>query len=148
MPNGNGNKFKGSNNKKGRKKKNPIADFNAKLDEYGKIVTIQGGKHLSVQLADKKDNIVHAIIKGSHHRKIWYKKDELVIIRSLGNLYEVQGKVATNEIKKIQHIFDKLEGNDKETFIFDDNNNIDSDNSDKLNGDNNDNNSDFDFDTI
>lgn len=149
MPNG--NKFKGNNKKKGFRKKNPYTDFDETIDEYAKVLSLQGGKHLTVQLlSDTKDKTVSAIIKGSHHRKIWYKKDELVIVRSMGNLYEVQGKISNDELKIIQQQFDKLEGNTNNTFTFDDDP-LDMNNTDtrKINIDTIDKNTDdFDFDSI
>lgn len=151
----NGNKFKGNNTKKSFRKKNPYSDFDEKTDEYAKILSLQGGKHLTAQLLDNaKDKIVNALIKGSHHRKIWYKKDELIILRSFGNLYEVQGKVSEDEIKTIQRRFDMLEGNADNSFTFDDDLNLDgSDNSKQLrkinvNALNNKDESAFNFDDI
>jgi translation initiation factor IF-1 len=155
----NGNKFKGNNAKKSFRKKNPYIDFDEKLDEYGKVLSMQGGKHLTVQLLDNsKGKTVSAIIKGIHHRKIWYAKDELVIIRPLGNLYEVQGKVAEDDIKAIQRRFDKLEGNNNGLCVLNDDdddndNDDDADNSQrlrKINVDNKDKSdmSEFDFNAI
>jgi hypothetical protein len=150
MPNG--NKFKGTKKKKGFRKKNPNPDFDERLDEYALVSTIQGGKHLSVKLFNTGNDIVQAIIKGSHHRKIWYKKDEIVIIRSLGNLYEVQGKVPPDEARALKRQFDKLNTNDNTNtpFVFNDEVN-DSDNSEhqcKINKDDINNSDDFDFDAI
>ena len=143
MPNG--NKFKGNKGKKGWRKKNPNSIFDEKVDEYAKVISLQGGKHLTIQLLDSKEKHVSALIKGSHHRKIWYKKEELIIVRFLENLYEVQGKVSAEETKTIQRLFDKLDGNDNNDIIFDDNTDINDPNK-TINDTNVD--DDFNFDDI
>lgn len=123
MPNG--NKFKGNKGKKGRRRKNPYADFDEKTDQYAKVLSMQGGKHMTVQPLDNPNGeTVSAIIKGSHHRKIWYRKDELIVIRTIGQLVEVQGKVPMDEINSIRQKFDMLEGGDNCRLVFGDVDNV------------------------
>ena len=95
--------------------------FDEKTDEYAKVLSLQGGKHLTAQLLDSsKDKIVSAVIKGSHHRKIWYTKDDYIIVRPFENLYEVQGKVPDDYVKTIQNKFDKLDKKSNTSYIFED----------------------------
>lgn len=143
----NGNKFKGNKNKKSFRKKNPHPDFDENLDEYAKVISLQGGKHLTIQLLESKEKQVSAIIKGCHHRKIWYTKDELIIVRPLDNLYEVQGKVPPDELKSVQILFDKLEGIHNNSFVFDNNNPDENKGERKINANNIDE-FEFDFDAI
>lgn len=138
MPQGNGNKFKGNKAKKGKKRKNPYATFDEKFDQYAKVVNMQGGKHMTVQPLDNLNGCtVLAIIKGKHHRKVWYNKDELIVIRNIGkrdnnkDLYEVQGKVQVQENSAVRNKFDKLQGDEDNNYIFADDDEIsDSDSSD------------------
>jgi hypothetical protein len=105
----NGNKFKGNKPKKsGRGRKEVYADFNPKTDHYGRIVNIEGGKHVSVVLLDSPDTKpISATIRGIHHKKVWFKKDDLVIVRDNGNMPELWGKVSENECNKVRRFFDK-----------------------------------------
>lgn len=114
----NGNKFKGNKQKKGsRGRKDVYADFNPDTDHYGKILGLEGGKHASVSLLPNGTTI-RAMLRGIHHKKVWFKKDDLVIIRGDSNFAEVWGKVNDNESNQIRRDFDKLEGKNNSSMVI------------------------------
>lgn len=124
----NGNKFKGNKQKKGsRGRKDVYADFNQDTDHYGKILGLEGGKHASVSLLPN-GNTVRAMLRGIHHKKVWFKKDDLVIIRGDNNFAEVWGKVNDNESNQIRREFDKLEGKNNNSIVFNESDDSDDDN--------------------
>jgi translation initiation factor IF-1 len=156
MPVGNGNKFKGNKVKKSaRGRKSGQANFDAATDQYACVVNIEGGKHVNVLLLDSVDKkSTPALIPGKFHRKVWFKKDDLVVVMGNGNLMEIKGMVSDSEIPRIRSKFDKLHGNNDRSLIFgnDDDNDDGSDeeetghkvNTVKESGDND----DFDISTI
>jgi hypothetical protein len=113
---GNGNKFKGNKQTKGvRNRKRMIADFNSGTDRYAKIVSLEGGRHAMVLPLDSTDNKpISVMIKGIHHKKIWFKRDDLVVIRD----GEIEGRVNDTDRNKVQREFDKLDGDKSSHFIF------------------------------
>jgi len=114
----NGNKFKGNKQKKGsRGRKDVYADFNSDTDHYGKILGLEGGKHASVSLLPN-GNTIRAMLRGIHHKKVWFKKEDLVIIRGDSNFAEVWGKVNDNESNQIRREFDKLEGKNNSSMVI------------------------------
>ena len=117
---GNGNKFKGNKAKKGaRGRKNVYADFDPNVDQYAKIISIEGGKHMNVLPLDSADGTtVHATIRGIHHKKVWFKKDDYVVITYNGNIAEVMGKVNENDINRVRGQFDNTGDNKKDNIIF------------------------------
>lgn len=122
----NGNKFKGNKPKKsGRGRKEVYSDFDASTDHYGRIVTLEGGKGVSVLLLDNTDGKpVHVTIRGIHHKKVWFKKDELVVVRGS----ELWGKVSDGELNRVRRDFDRLEGKgDSSAIVFRDANDLDDD---------------------
>jgi hypothetical protein len=139
MPNG--NLFKGNKKKKGgRKRKEEFADFNPLTDQYAKIIRLEGGKHMTVQpLNAPKGTTLQAIISGKHHKKVWFKKEEIIVISTTpgSNYTEVVGRVKHSELKKVRAKFDELEDNEDNVFDMTD------DESDK-----NDSDEDIDFDEI
>src|SRR5579872_6350206 len=127
----NGNKFKGNKQKKGgRTRKEVYSDFDQKTDRYGKIVGLEGGKGISVLLLDSTDGKpVRAAIRGIHHKKVWFKKDDIVVVRG----EEIWGKVNDNEVNRIRRQFDTIEGGkgDKSSIIFRDVNDFNDDDDDE-----------------
>lgn len=115
MSHGNGNKFKGNNEKKAaRGRKNQFADFNQGNDQYAKIISIEGGRHLKVVPLDSIDNQpMMVLMKGVHHKKVWFKKDEIIVISD----GEVKGRVNENEMRKIRTRFD-IKDNDKDNSLI------------------------------
>jgi hypothetical protein len=117
----NGNIFKGNKPKKGgRGKKEMYAEFNENTDQYGKIVSKQGGKHMSVLLLnDPSKTPVHATIRGIHHKRVYMNVDDFVIVRGNGNLYEIWGKVPDSDVSRVRRDFVMAEGDDSnKNFIF------------------------------
>lgn len=128
----NGNKFKGNKPKKsGRGRKEVYSDFNQSTDHYGKIVSLEGGKGVSVLLLDNTDGKpIHASIRGIHHKKVWFKKEDIVVIRGS----EVWGKVSDSELNRVRRDFDRLEGKgDSSTIVFKDANELDDDSDEEEN---------------
>lgn len=125
----NGNKFKGNKPKKsGRGRKEVYSEFDSSTDHYGRIVTLEGGKGVSVLLLDNTDGKpVHVTIRGIHHKKVWFKKDELVVVRGS----ELWGKVSDGELNRVRRDFDRLEGKgDSSAIVFRDANDLDDDDED------------------
>jgi hypothetical protein len=117
----NGNAFKGNAQKKGgggRPKKEVFSDFDPNTDRYGKIVNMEGGKGASVLLLNSIDGKpVHVSIRGIHHKKVWFKKDELVVVRGS----ELWGKVHEGEAKRIGRTFEQVQGKgDTNQILFGD----------------------------
>lgn len=120
MPNG--NIFKGNKKKKGRhSRKEEFAIFDEKTDQYAKVIGMQGGKHMTVQPASLNGETVHATISGKHHKKVWFKKDDYVVISITPNssYVEVVGRVHESELKKVRAMFDKSDGTKDSSYIFD-----------------------------
>jgi len=123
----NGNKFKGNKQKKGRRtRKEMFAKYDDSSDTYGKIIASQGGKHMSVLLlgdTDKKP--VSASVRGIHHKKVYFKKDDIVVIRHSGNLCEIWGYVDESEIRRVRDDFNRFENNgNQSSIIFQDTNKL------------------------
>jgi len=119
---GNGNKFKGNKAKKGgRGRKNVYAEFDPKTDQYARVYSIEGGKHLKVvPLNNTESKPIVALIRGIHHKRVWFKKDDIVVITGDSNLMEVVGKVNEGDVTKVRTKFDKLEGG-RDTIFIDEN---------------------------
>lgn len=117
---GNGNKVKGNKGRKGgRGKKEVYADFNENTDQYGKLSSIQGGKHASVLLLGDSKTPVAASFRGIHHRKVWMNPGDYVIVRGNGNIYEIWGKVPDSDMTRVRREFEKQEGDENSgNFIF------------------------------
>lgn len=120
---GNGNKFKGNKAKKGgRGRKNVYAEFDSKTDQYARVYSIEGGKHLKVIPLNSADNKpIVALIRGIHHKKVWFKKDDLVVITGDSSLMEVVGRVNEGDVSKIRTKFDKLDGGKTDAIFIDEN---------------------------
>jgi hypothetical protein len=115
----NGNATKGNAQKKkggGFGKKEIFSDFDPVTDYYAKIINMEGGKGVSVMpLKSIDQKPVHVNIRGIHHKKVWYRKDDLVVIRGI----EIWGKVNESEHNLVKRGFDKLEGKgDGSNVIF------------------------------
>lgn len=108
---GNGNKFKGNQQKKlNRAQKSANDEFNPEIDRYAKIASIDGGKHVTLKLCENNvKKLMPAIIRGIHHKKLWFNKDDMVVVRDNGNLNEIWRKVTQAEIHIVQKEFDKLD---------------------------------------
>lgn len=123
----NGNKFKGNKQKKGRRtRKEMFAKYDDSSDSYGKILASQGGKHMSVLLlGDAEKKPIMATVRGIHHKKVYFKKDDLVVIRHSENLYEIWGHVDESEVRRVRDEFNRFENDgNQSSIIFRDNNNI------------------------
>jgi len=130
---GNGNRFKGNQQKKtGRAKKNAIADFDKDNDMYVRVVSIEGGKHLSVLPLDSSDKkTIMAVIPGKFHKKVWFRKEDILIVTKSGNICEVKGKIDEGSLSKIKSQFEKMDsGNNSDSMVFG-NDNDDSDDDEK-----------------
>ena len=66
--------------------------------------TVDSHKLLSQNAIDGKP--VHVNIRGIHHKKVWYKKDDLVVIRGM----EIWGKVSESDYSRVKRSFELLEG--------------------------------------
>ena len=116
----NGNKFKGNKQKKsGRGRKEVYSEFDPNTDQYGKIVTMEGGKGVSVIILNSPDGKpIHVAIRGIHHKKVWFKKEDLVVVRGS----EIWGKVSDGEMNRVRRYFDIFEGRgDNGMVMFRDN---------------------------
>jgi hypothetical protein len=117
MSSANGNKFKGNKQKKEERGGKRFANFDTRLDQYARIVNIDGGRHMTVLPLDSIDKkTISVIIPGRFHKRVWFKKDEIIIIAN----GEVRGKVTENEMNRIRAKFDKLEGDQNNSLIFGD----------------------------
>jgi hypothetical protein len=114
MPIGNGNRLKGNNQKKtarARGRKDVNVDFDKDTDQYAQVINMQGGKHMTVlPLGNKDKEYIRATIRGIHHKKVWFKVDDFVVIRTDGNLVEVQGKASEYDINMVKKEFEKMKG--------------------------------------
>lgn len=114
----NGNKLKGNAQRKGgRRRKEVYADFDPNTDKYGRVVNLLGGRNVSVLiLNDLTKTPIQVSIRGIHYNRVWYKKDDLVIVRDNDTLW---GKVPDEYYNKVKNDFDKFEGSsDASTLIF------------------------------
>ena len=112
MPTVNGNKFKGNKVKKGaRGRKSVQGECDPTTDQYARVVCMEGGNHMQVlSLNSPNKQTIRAKIKGIHHKKVWFKKDDYIVITVDGNVAEVQCKVLDTEIKRVRNEFEKMEG--------------------------------------
>jgi translation initiation factor IF-1 len=91
------NTIGGKNYKKGKKggrqTKNPSAEFNTEdgLHFFGQVKSRIGGNTLDVTL--QTGDTVHATIPGRFMRRVWFNKDDLIVVRQEGNFYDVVQKV-------------------------------------------------------
>ncbi|VBB17810.1 hypothetical protein YASMINEVIRUS_273 [Yasminevirus sp. GU-2018] len=130
----NGNRLKGNKGKKGRRgRKEEHADFDPATDSFGKIISGLGSCQMSVQLLDEPNaKPVNAHIRGIHRGKLFFKKDDYVVIRHNGNLREIWGRVSEGDIRRVREDFAKIEGKgDKSSVIFRDANDLEDDESDE-----------------
>ena len=104
MLHGNGNKFKGTRGKKGRV--NAYADYDPQTDQYARIASIEGGKHMTVLPLNGAARLP-ALIRGIHHKKVWFKKDDIVVITVTSGMCEVKGKAQEQELGRVRMQFDK-----------------------------------------
>ena len=109
MLHGNGNKFKGTRGKKGRV--NAYADYDAQTDQYARVASIEGGKHMTVLPLNGAARLP-ALIRGIHHKKVWFKKDDIVVITVTSGMCEVKGKAQEQEIGRVRIQFDKSKSRD------------------------------------
>jgi translation initiation factor IF-1 len=79
--------------KGGRKTKNPTTEFNTEdgLHFYGQVKSRIGGNTLDVTL--QTGETVHATIPGRFIKKVWFNKDDLIVVRQEGNFYDIVQKV-------------------------------------------------------
>jgi len=127
----NGNKFKGNQVKKTyRKRKDEyVYDFDEKNDKFGIVTSIAGGTHLIADILDENNNKkqVRAKIMGKHHKKVIFKKEDLIVINCDGNIFEVRGRVNDDDISKIKKQFIKEEETSENTGFTFENETIDFD---------------------
>ena len=118
---GNGNALKGNNQKKIARKirKDEKVEFDSELDQYARVVCIQGGKHVTVHpLGNAEKDYISANIRGIHHKKVWFKPDDFVVIRNIENFVEIQGKVTDADMVNVKQTYEKLfKKNDRDTDI-------------------------------
>jgi translation initiation factor IF-1 len=79
--------------KGGRKTKNPSTEFNTEdgLHFYGQVKSRIGGNTIDVVL--QTGETVHATIPGRFIKKVWFNKDDLIVVRQEGNFYDVVQKI-------------------------------------------------------
>jgi translation initiation factor IF-1 len=79
--------------KGGRKTKNPSTEFNTEdgLHFYGQVKSRIGGNTLDVTL--QTGETVHATIPGRFMKKVWFNKDDLIVVRQEGNFYDIVQKI-------------------------------------------------------
>lgn len=102
----NGNLFKGNNQKKVmRGKKDEHVEFRSDTDQFAKVLAIEGGKIVRVVTAngDTKQE-VRVVISGKHYKKIWFKKDDIVVICD----GEIRGKVSDKDFSKARTELSKI----------------------------------------
>ena len=125
----NGNLFKGNVQQKkqrkeenkeqyrSRNKKKSIIDVISKEDQYAFIDSLDGGKHAKVILIESIDRRpIIAVIPGKFHKRVWFKKGDVVIVSENGNLFEIKGKANEAEANQIRAKFDK--GDEDESLVF------------------------------
>jgi len=109
----NGNKFKGNQVRKSKRKDEYVYDFNIETDKYAIVSGIVGGNHLLADIFEGNNKKqVRARIMGIHYRKVFYKKDDIIVINCDGNIYEVRGRVNENDIDNIKKQFVKQTDNE------------------------------------
>jgi translation initiation factor IF-1 len=79
--------------KGGRKTKNPSTEFNTEdgLHFYGQVKSRIGGNTIDVTL--QTGETVHATIPGRFIKKVWFNKDDLIVVRQEGMFYDVVQKI-------------------------------------------------------
>jgi hypothetical protein len=104
----NGNKFKGNQVKKSKRKEEFVMDYDIEKDKYAVVTGILGGNHLQADIIEgDKRKQVRARIMGIHYRKVYFKKDDLIVVNCDGNIFEVRGRVNDNEIDNVKKQFTK-----------------------------------------
>jgi translation initiation factor IF-1 len=88
-----GNKAK-KGKRGGRMSKNPTSEFNTDdgLHFYGQMIGKIGGNTIEVLL--QTGETVHASIPGRFHKRVWFNKDDLIVVRQeSGKFYDVIQKI-------------------------------------------------------
>lgn len=122
---GNGNVFKGNNAKKagrGRKRRDQNVECDEENEQYARVVSILGGKHVQVlPKGNAEKDTVQATIRGIHFKKVWFKPDDYVVIVNIDGIYEIKGKVTEEDKKTLQSSFEnnKTEEEADDGFDFD-----------------------------
>jgi initiation factor 1A len=99
------NTIGGKGYKKGKKggarNKNPVTKFdtNDGYHHYGQVIQILGGNRLSIRLTN--DEIVQAVIPGKFMNKVWFRKDDYVVLMRENNFYDVVQKITSSEVQSI-----------------------------------------------
>jgi len=99
------NTIGGKGYKKGKKggarNKNPSTKFdtNDGYHHYGQVIQILGGNRLSIRLTN--DEIVQAVIPGKFMNKVWFRKDDYVVLKGENNFYDVVQKITSSEVQSI-----------------------------------------------
>lgn len=99
------NTIGGKGYKKGKKggsrNKNPSTKFdtNDGYHHYGQVVQILGGNRISVRLTN--DEMVQAVIPGKFMNKVWFRKDDYVVLKRENNFFDVVQKITSSEIQSI-----------------------------------------------
>lgn len=138
MPVGNGNNVKGNIVKKrARKKKATQAELDPDCDQYAKVISPEGGKHLRVMPLGSYDKKTVAVdIPGRFHKKVWFNKDDIIVITHASKdtsgrqKFEVKGRVGDGEVARIRTKFDRMDGDGTNALIFGDVDNLSDDEDD------------------
>jgi translation initiation factor IF-1 len=99
------NTIGGKGYKKGKKggarNKNPTAKFdtNDGYHHYGQVIQILGGNRLNIKLTN--DVNVQAVIPGKFMNKVWFRKDDYVVLKEENNFYDIVQKITSSEIQSI-----------------------------------------------
>ncbi len=99
------NTIGGKGYKKGKKggsrNKNPSTKFdtNDGYHHYGQVVQILGGNRVGVRLTN--DEMVQAVIPGKFMNKVWFRKDDYVVLKRENNFFDVVQKITSSEIQSI-----------------------------------------------
>jgi initiation factor 1A len=99
------NTIGGKGYKKGKKggarNKNPATKFdtNDGYHHYGQVIQILGGNRLSIRLTN--DEIIQAVIPGKFMNKVWFRKDDYVVLMRENNFYDVVQKITSSEVQSI-----------------------------------------------
>lgn len=123
----NGNIYKGNRQQKEERrkknkeqhKKSSIVNSVSGDESYAFVDSLLGGKHVRVTMIDGADNkSVIAVIPGRFYKRVWFKKDDVVIVSENGNLREIKGKASESEASTIRSKF----GRDKDSnaLVFED----------------------------
>jgi hypothetical protein len=123
MPQGNGNKVKGNNEKKvARNRKKQVIAYDESIHKFARVVSLDGGKHLKAIPQDSLDKTpLDYLISGKHHKRVWFRKDDIIVVAD----GEVLGKLdwcENIEINKIKHIFEKIDGGNTGIEFYNDDN--------------------------